>query len=79
VFNKIQQRKRNKKKQKQNKMISILITPEIRKEIIISIGSFDTMIKREMQISVDLRDHKKIVKYSKEIMRLQRALIYNFI
>ena len=51
------------------------VTTEIRKEIETSINEFEKLIKKEMNFSVDLRKHDKIILYTNKIIELQKALI----
>jgi len=52
----------------------IILTEELKIEVLQSINYFDNEIKKEMNFSVDLRKNEKIIKYTNKIIELQSYL-----
>jgi hypothetical protein len=57
----------------------IILTEELRKEILQSINYFDNQLKKEMVFSADLRKHERIITYTKKIAELQNSLVLGWI
>ena len=64
---------------KTNKMITIKITAEIKKEIKTSILSFNNQISKEMNFSEDLRKNDKIQLWSNKVKELTQSLENGYI